>query len=341
MAAEPTLSRTALLGVVRSTYGLDVNDLTFLPGGTAPAYRAEGPGGSFFLKVLPNTPSGLLAAGRVAAEVPLLHALRRSGVLTRVPRPVPTLSGADLAEVEGQLLVVHGWSEGENLSADWRGALDALAPLLGRLHAGTRQVTSVVAGLPVPPEDFDLPFERSLTEDLRLLRDGRYDARPGVQALRDLLLPLEADLERLLARARFFQQAVRSQSREFVLCHTDAHGGNVMRDAAGELWIIDWETARLAPPEHDLWMLHARLPEVLPAYEAAAGRKIRLAPNVLGFYFLRRVLEDLAYDVALILHENTRPEQDAANLGVLERHILPSLARTEEELAWLEAALRS
>ncbi|WP_019587434.1 aminoglycoside phosphotransferase family protein [Deinococcus apachensis] len=339
MSAEPPLSHAALLRVLGSDYGLELDMVTFLPGGTAPAYRAEGPSGHFFVKVLPETAYGAEVKERISAEVPLLRALRESGVLPLVPSPLPTRSGNDLSRVEDYSLVVHEWIEASNLGADWTAALGELAPLLGRLHAGTEAIKAAVQRLPVPPEDFGLPFQEGLRRDLKLLRGSLPDARAGVRALRDLLLPYENVLQLLLERAQSFQAAARSRPHSLVVCHTDAHGGNVMRDAAGALWIIDWETARLAPPEHDLWMLHARLPEVLPAYEAAAGRSADLDPDVLGFYFCRRALEDLALDVNMILHQNTRPEQDEANLTVLERYVLPSVAQTEEELARLLTAL--
>ncbi|WP_216326328.1 phosphotransferase enzyme family protein [Deinococcus aestuarii] len=339
MSAEPPLDHAAILSVLRSAYGLAADTLTFIPDGTAPAYRAEGPEGRSFVKVLPRTPSGQVMAGRVAAEVPLLRALWEGGVLARVPRPVPTLAGADLADVEGHPLVVSGWIEGGALGEGWEAALGDLAPLLGRLHAGTAGVLGRVDRLPVSPEDFDLPFERGFLEDLRFLRALPRDARPGVHALRDLLLPREDEVRRLLERARSFQQAAQSRPRPLVVCHTDAHGGNVMRDVAERLWIIDWETARLAPPEHDLWMLGGRLAEVLPAYEEGAGRQVALDPDLLGFYLCRRVLEDLAADVDWVLHENTRAEEDAANLAVVERYVLPSLSRVGDDLDGLRQAV--
>lgn len=248
MSVEPALGHAALLGALRADYGLSLDTLTFIPGGTVPAYRAEGEGGRYFVKVLPDTGSGREMAGRVAAEVPLLRALREGGVLPRVPRPVPTLGGADLSRVEAHPLVVYGWIEAENLSQGWEAALGDLAPLLGRLHAGAGEITARVSRWPVPPEEFALPFGAGLFADLERLRTRRSATRPGVHALRDLVLPREEEVRRLLARAREFQVAARTRSLEFVPCHTDAHGGNVMRDRANDLWIIDWETARLAPP---------------------------------------------------------------------------------------------
>lgn len=333
MSAEPDLPRGLILEAVRSEYGVDVASIMFLEDGTAHAYRLEGPSGRFFLKLLPNTPYGVLATARVRAELPLLHALRGQGILTRVPRVVPTPSGADMTEIAGHSTALYEWIDAVNLRGDWQAALPELAPLLGRLHAGTPQLMALVPALPTPPEDFALPFEEELLDDLQALRQADQTSR--LTALRHVLLPREAEVVHLLERTRTLQEAARNAPPEFVVCHTDAHGGNVMRDSAGELWLIDWETARLAPPEHDLWMLGALLWAVLPAYEAGLGRRVALNPAVLGFYVCRRVLEDLAVDVACIMRENARPEQDANNLMVIQEYILPALDRVRADLAAL------
>ena len=35
-------------------------------------------------------------------------------------------------------------------------------------------------------------------------------------------------------------------------CHADLHTGNVLVDAAGELWVFDWDEVVAAPKERDL-----------------------------------------------------------------------------------------
>jgi spectinomycin phosphotransferase len=339
VSAEPDLERTRILEVLGNEYGLRLDSIAFIPDGTAHAYRTEGMDGRYFVKLLPKAFYGAQMLERVTAEVPLLRALRHNDILTRVPRVLHTRDGADLSRIQDHPVLVYEWLEASNLSSRWTAALPELAPLLGRLHAGTRAITSSVTRLPVAPEDFGFPFETQLLENLHTLDTLPPEARPGVHALRDLLEPHRTALRELLERARFFQRAARARPREQVVCHTDAHGGNVMRDDHGDLWIIDWETARLAPPEHDLWMLHERLPEILPAYTNARGQDVRLDLDVIGFYFCRRVLEDVAVDVNMILHENTRPEQDTSNLEIVERYVLPSLSRLEVDLERLSTAL--
>ncbi|MFC4637484.1 phosphotransferase [Deinococcus hohokamensis] len=338
MSAEPPLDRAALVGVARSRYGLEVEQATFLPDGTAHAYRLEGPGGRVFAKVIPDTPSGQQLTRSLLAELPLLKVLRGEALLPRVPQALTTLDGESLARVEGYALILYQWIEATNLSSAWEGALTELAPLLGRLHAATPRILAAVQTLPAPPETFELPLD-DLDRDLAALRQLGRGARPGLRALKALLAPHEPAIGRLAARLRHFQGVARRRPPRLVVCHTDAHGGNVMRDAAGQLWLVDWATARLAPPEHDLWMLHARLPQVLPAYQAEVGAALHPDPDLLGFYLCRRPLEDLAADLYWALHEHTRAQQDEATLDILTRFVLPAVQRAEDELDQLTAAL--
>ncbi|MFC4453175.1 aminoglycoside phosphotransferase family protein [Deinococcus sonorensis] len=334
MSAEPPLPHAALQQGLQTHYGLTVDRFEFLPHGTAPAYRAQGQSGTFFVKVLPGTPFWAEARQRVRAELPLLQALQAAVLQVQVP--VPTLTGAAVGHTGGFTLAVHRWIEGVPLGQDWAAAQSELAALLGRLHALTPVLQASVSGWPVPPEDFGLPFADTLAADLQRVWMARPHDRPVVVALRALLHPHRAELRRLLAQARRFQQAARAATWPFVACHTDAHGGNVMRDEVGALWLIDWETARLAPAEHDLWMLEDMLPEVLPVYQAAAGHAFVPSPVLTGFYLCRRTLEDLAVDLQQLLHDPLSPEQDAAVLDVLTRFIVPALRQRRDVLERLE-----
>lgn len=335
MSREPRLSHADILDALHREYGLPLTRLTSLNAGTAHAYRADGPAGRYFLKLLPGGAYGEAMLRRVQAEVPLLQALRQEGVLDHLPRPLLTRSGQALSRVGPFPLLVTEWIEARTLEGDWAAALEDLAGLLGRLHAGTARVTRHLNHLPVPPEDFTLPFEAQLTQNLHHLRARPPGGRDGARALQTLLAPHHATLDALLEQAARFGQAARQARRPHVLCHTDAHGWNVMRGAGGQLWLIDWETARLAPPEHDLALLGEHLPRVLPAYEAARGARTPLHQETLCFYSARRVLEDLAVDVQFLLHDHTRPAEDAPTLDILEGHVLPALHRLPARLeAW-------
>lgn len=87
----------------------------------------------------------------------------------------------------------------------------------------------------------------------------------------------------------------------------------------GDLYIVDWEGAILAPPEHDLFFfLGDRFDLFLDNYESESG-PVRLDSNIFGFYLYRRNLEDLVDWIIRILHENTNEEQDENDLeGIVD-----------------------
>ena len=65
---------------------------------------------------------------------------------------------------------------------------------------------------------------------------------------RCLCPPCRSDAGRAFGRRRtassreVLADEMRSRSSTFVLCHADLHGGNILIDAQGRLFIVDWNT---------------------------------------------------------------------------------------------------
>jgi Ser/Thr protein kinase RdoA (MazF antagonist) len=112
--------------------------------------------------------------------------------------------------------------------------------------------------------------------------------------IRDRRAEVEAQLDRLEGA---IEQA-RATPRPDVICHTDFGGHNaLMDDATGEVVaILDWDHARLAPREHDLW---AAFEEAEPrAYLDAYGCDADLDGSHLEYALLARALRDATARVA-------------------------------------------
>jgi len=84
---------------------------------------------------------------------------------------------------------------------------------------------------------------------------------------------------------------------ELVPCHADLHVGNILT-LEQNVWLIDWDSARLAPRECDLVFflesgimgLHGQAEEL--AFLSGYGR-VSVSPELIRYYKLARVLEDL------------------------------------------------
>jgi thiamine kinase-like enzyme len=122
-----------------------------------------------------------------------------------------------------------------------------------------------------------------------------------------------------------------------VVCHTDIHGGNLMIHPHGGLYILDWENAMIAPPEHDLMFIAGEAGFVetfFPNYRTQVG-KPEIDLLLLEFYFYRRALEDLT-DLLLRIRSGTgspiRDREDLReSLEILDG--LKDISRTVQRLA--------
>ncbi len=316
MKVESEIDRTALKERIRQVYGIGVDRLTFVPKGEVSyCYIVDCPNnGRYFLKLFDNSRLARISVSRLDFYLPLTWNLHSRGLLPDVPYPIKA-GGSFTTSFGDRLLVLFNFIDGELLGCDSPLSDDILvklAGLVGILHRSTSDMGIEFSHV----EQFGIPFEDDLVNGLAALERITARDNHGKQALRELLLPLRDEIFGYLDRLKELQKLARSVGKEMVLCHTDLHGDNLIMSDSGDLYILDWEGAMLAPPEHDLFFFawEGRFVDVfLPSYEREFGQ-VALDSDVFGFYYYRRNLEDLADWVVRILYENTSEEQNRFDL---------------------------
>jgi spectinomycin phosphotransferase len=128
------------------------------------------------------------------------------------------------------------------------------------------------------------PFDAATEETARVL-----------SARRDEILEL-------VGRADELAQVACRDASMYVLCHGDIHGNNVLVDGEGTLFVVDWDTAVLAPKERDLMFIGGGVGGCWNAehetelfYQGYGAVDIDAA--TLAYYRYDRVLEDIAVTV--------------------------------------------
>ena len=232
-----------LLACAREQFGRPATAITFLPLGydaNAWAYRLEA-AEPVFLKVRrgPAALPGLLAPRYVRD-----HGI--DGVLA----PLPTRDG-DLWATLGDFTVTlqpfaagrDAWDSGLS-DAQW----EAFGELLRRVH-----------DLPVPDDlAAHLVVEQFIPDYLEYMPEltARVHGPPPDDPLAADLVACwrehEATIDALLPHAAALGERLRRAGLPRVLCHADAHLGNVLSGDDGRLWLIDWDSAAFAPRERDL-----------------------------------------------------------------------------------------
>ena len=114
-------------------------------------------------------------------------------------------------------------------------------------------------------------------------------------------------IERLVGRAEHLAQKLQKKSHEFVLCHTDIHGGNIMIDVNNAIYMVDWDAPIMAPKERDLMFIGGGVANVWnqPHEEALFYQgygKTEVNMEILAYYRLERIVQDIAeYGQQLLL----------------------------------------
>lgn len=114
-------------------------------------------------------------------------------------------------------------------------------------------------------------------------------------------------IHRLVDRAEQLCQKVQCQLPEFVLCHSDLHGGNILMDKQDNLYIVDWDAPIMAPKERDLMFIGGGVanvwnkPQEEKLFYEGYGN-IEINTEILAYYRHERIVEDIAlYGQQLLL----------------------------------------
>ena len=243
--------------VLAEHWGLAPARLGYLPVGFGDHHweLTDATGGRWFVTVAALT-GGWRGTGPAAgyadlrAAMDTVVALAGAGLEFAVA-PVPTARGQPLAPFGAEHAVTvfpHlGWACGDLAPELPPQDRPALTDMLARLHNATPQARRTA-----PVRCPDLAARPVLEAALGELSEP-WTGGPYSEPARQLLSRQASRLGRALT---CFDDLVRATARSgtFVITHGEPHPGNILR-AASKLHLIDWDTAGLALPERDLWMV--------------------------------------------------------------------------------------
>ena len=138
-------------------------------------------------------------------------------------------------------------------------------------------------------------------------------------------------------------QMLQHKSPQFVLCHSDIHGGNVLNGDDNTLYIVDWDDPIMAPKERDLMFIGGGVANVWNKfYEEKLFYKgygtIEVNLTILAYYRHERIVEDIAeYGNALLLTTaggEDRQEMYKHFIAMFEPNVVVDIAfKTDESLS--------
>lgn len=297
---EQSISNQRIIDSLNTDYGIKVTRLTCLPIGAdmnASIYKAEAHNqSSYFIKLKRGHHQDISAT-----IIALLH---DAGIQHVIP-PIKTKQGKPIQHIDDFTLIVSPFVEGQDGFS--RDLTDDQWITLGKVM---RQIHEIE----VPPsiqrmirrEDYS-PKWREAVRSLYAHIESKASTDEISSKLMMLMKNQAAVIYRLVDRADELCKQIQAELPEFVLCHSDIHGGNVLMDGNDVIYMVDWDDPIMAPKERDLMFIGGgvahvwnRPHEEKSFYKGYGKTKINMA--MLAYYRYERIVEDIAeYGQQLLL----------------------------------------
>lgn len=322
MLEKPDLPDEKIIVCLRQAYGLDVRQIDFLPLGAdlnTAVYRAEtGHDTPYFVK--------LRRGDFNEASVTVPKFLSHLGI-RQIISPLPTRTGQLWVSLAPYKVILYPFIEGRNgfevdLSDQQRIEFGAA---LKRFH--TAVIPAVITN-GVPRERFSPRWRQAVKDFLARIENEAFD-EPVAGALAAFLKAKREETLDLVRRAERLASALRAQPPEFILCHGDIHGWNLLVGGHGNLYLVDWDTLIFAPKERDLMFVgsglggngHTRQQEEALFYQGYGPTRVN--PIAIAYYRYERIVEDIAVICAQIFLSDEGGADRRQALEMLKSNFLP------------------
>lgn len=300
----------AIINCLNNDYGIAVTALQLLPIGAdmnAAVYKAEAHDqSSYFVK--------LKSGHEHDISLIILTELHDAGIQQIIP-PIKTNIGQLCSNIREYTLIVYPFIEGKdgfkrNLNDDqWF----ILGKTLRKVHE-----------FKVPPAILGQIRRETYLNKWRMAVRSLYTHMEAEQSgdviawkLLEFMKMHRSTIQRLVDRSEELCQKIQNQSPlEFVLCHSDIHGGNVIIADNGTIHIVDWDDPIMAPKERDLMFIGGGVANVWnnPCEEEFFYKgygKTEIKKEILAYYRHERIVEDIAqYGQSLLLTVNDNDEKE-------------------------------
>ena len=175
-------------------------------------------------------------------------------------------------------------------------------------------------------EDFVPAKIRMLREVEERIHWGEHGRDAARLELANFFRMHREQLERLVARTEGLAPLARDRARPFVICHADMHAWNVLVTPDGDIVVVDWDSAMLAPRERDLMFVdgiaggHAADP--IAFFEGYGD--VDPDPVVMAYYRIEWAVQDLAeFSASVFLHPDAGEDTKRDSVEMILKMFAP------------------
>ena len=292
MLIKPDLKDEKIIACLRDAYGLTIEKVAFLPLGAdfnTAVYRITTNNGSdYFLK--------LRSSEFLEASVSVPKYLADLGIKQVIP-PLATKTEQLWTSLASFKAILYPYIEGRNgvdtkLSGDqWTKFGEAIK----KLHS-TDIPTSITKD--IPRETFSSKWRETVKAFLMRIESKVFE-EPVAVKMALFLKSKSSEILKVVERAEELAITIQKQPLDYVLCHADMHGWNLIIDKENALYVVDWDTLLFAPKERDLMFIGAGIwdsgltaaEEESLFYQGYTQTKIN--QDAIAYYRFERIIQDI------------------------------------------------
>lgn len=311
MREPPNIPIERLRACLWEQYAIAAVTLEFLPRGLdyrAGVYRAISEHGTAYL---------LKATSRPLYEpsclVPRYLSEQR---IAAVVAPVPTKRAALWTTLTEWTVIVYPFLDGDTsfmgmTPAQWK----EVGVIFQRVHQVQLAPKSPAGFASLRKETFDPAAYMRWVRDFETeqLHGPPHDDSEPARMLRASWVTHQSTIEAVVSALETLAAMLRQRAFPYVICHADLHPANLLRDAAGQVFVLDWDEVMLAPKERDF--IFIREPYADAFWDGYGQRAIDWA--ALTYFCWERVVQDVIECARDVIFRNDLGEgakADAAQL---------------------------
>jgi len=210
--------------------------------------------------------------------------------------PIETRTGQLFGTVENFTIILYPFIPGKDgyevqlTKQHWV----ELGWTLKQVH--TARVPKMVASM-IPCEEYDPQWRESVRYFQKQVEETAF-SDPVARKLTAFMLEKGDVINQIVGRAEELAQAMAKQPLEMVLCHADAHPGNILIADSGEVYLVDWDNPVFAPKERDLMFIGSGMEGnqaqgLESSFYQGYGR-VDIDQRALSYYRYERIVQDIA-----------------------------------------------
>ena len=307
MHEQPGIPVEHLRACLQDQYDLIPITLEFLPLGldyNAGVYRVMSEQGTPYLLKVTSRP--LYEPGFLVPRY-----LRDQGI-TSVVAPYPTKSNALWTKLVDWTVIVYPFLDGDtSLTGMTNKQWKEVGIIFKRIH----QVRLPPEGFSsLRKETFDPPaYTRWVHAFETQHLHSRHGGSVSERALRASWVKHQSTIHTGVTSLEKLAEVLQSRTFPYVICHADLHARNLIRDRAGQVFVIDWDEVMLAPKERDF--IFIRQPQADAFWEGYGV--IEIDWMLLSYYLWERVVQDVIEDAQNVCFRDDLGEETRADVARL------------------------